>query len=142
MALQQLAAAEAASAPPEGANKKIPESLRLALSEEFIGPYMRCAPRSYFTCLLQPSSVQCAKLDDPLLLMWLRMAHRDVNRHKDAQSVLVAALMEFLEPFTTRNNLMVRPAPATPGISDTSGQPGRRRSAANTKLLSARLHEV
>lgn len=43
-ALQQLAAAEAASAPPEGANKKIPESLRLALSEEFIGPYMRCAP--------------------------------------------------------------------------------------------------
>lgn len=25
--------------------------------------------------------------------------------------MLVAALMEFLEPFTTRNNLMVRPAP-------------------------------
>jgi hypothetical protein len=42
-ALRQLAASEAASAPPEGANKKIPESLRLLLSEEFIGPYMRYA---------------------------------------------------------------------------------------------------
>lgn len=44
--LRQLAAAEAASAPPEGANKKLPESLRLALSEEFIGPYMRYGPCS------------------------------------------------------------------------------------------------
>lgn len=41
-ALRQLAAAEASSAPPEGAPKKIPESLRLALSEDFIGPYIRC----------------------------------------------------------------------------------------------------
>jgi hypothetical protein len=55
VALQQLVAAEAASAPPEGANKKIPESLRLALSEEFIGPYMRCAPVSLSTYLHQPS---------------------------------------------------------------------------------------
>lgn len=40
--LRQLAAAEAPSAPPEGAPKKIPDTLRLALSDEFIGPYMRC----------------------------------------------------------------------------------------------------
>lgn len=39
-ALRKLAAAEAA--PPEGATKKIPESLRSMLSEEFIGPYIRC----------------------------------------------------------------------------------------------------
>jgi hypothetical protein len=35
------------------------------------------------------------------------MGRRDLPKHKDAQAVLVTTLMEFMEPFTTRGNLLV-----------------------------------
>lgn len=53
---------------------------------------------------------------------------REVNKHKDAQPNLVGRLMQFMEPFTTRGNLLVRCASCN--------------SHAGSDLTGCRLHEV